>query len=372
MNDFLPKQKKGRFVYAGGWGCVFTNESSMCIPDDEEKFLLKINRDEVKAQEEWEIGQILAEIDPDQKHFVYPNYHCHVRVGDIKRLNYYSYSCSFLNSLADDDMIRVLYMINGGRTLEDYFIRNEESNKTWSFVSKNIFYPLVKDLQVLFKAGYMHHDVKGDNVVYDFTPGNRKGKEEKIKVRLIDFGIMIPKREYFSEKYDIMLQIGQGQSWNPPENRFVFELDRIYEKVISPSQSVQEEQLPRFFMNLYEKEMDKLNYKISDKNKDTVSFMLIDYVFGRDKYLELYTNAILDFIDEFFDYENSQIMFKKLSSFADRVDVYGVGILILEMYDFLVFENDKQEKEYKNVLFHCLHPNILKRSSLSDLLHLLD
>jgi hypothetical protein len=79
----------------------------------------------------------------------------------------------------------------------------------------------------------------------------------------------------------------------------------------------------------------------------------------------LYTNAILDFIDEFYDYEKSEILFKKLIPYSDRVDVYGLGILMLEMYDFIIFENEKQEKEYKNVLYHCLHPNILKRWGLS-------
>lgn len=368
MSDFLPRQKKGRFVYAGGWGCIFTNESSMCIPDDDEKYLIKINKNEQKAEEEWLTGQVLAEIDPSQKYFVYPNYRCFVNVGDIKKLNYYSSSCSFINNLKNEEMIQVMYMINGGNTLEHYFMLNDETNKTWPFVSSHVIRPLVKDLQVLFKAGYMHHDVKGDNIVYLLRKS--KSKFDKVQVRLIDFGIMIPKQEYFSVNYDIMLQIGQGQSWNPPENRFVFELDHIYEKIVSPSKIVQEEQLPEFFMKLFEKEMDKLNYKISEKNEKTVSIMLLEYVFGREEYLELYTNAILDFIDEFFDYEKSEIKYKKLISYSDRVDVYGVGILLLEIKDFLQFKQD-QEKEYKKILYKCLHPNILKRASLSDLLHFL-
>lgn len=360
MSEINLKRKKGRFVRAGGYGCVFTNEASLCIPDDEEHYLLKINKLPYKADEEWEMAEILSKIDPKQKYFLYPNYQCILTAGEIKKLNYYSSQCSFLNSEPDDASLRVLYIPHGGWTVEYYFFEVEEgADKTWKFAKKNIFHPIAKGLGILYKSGYIHHDIKGDNVVYDSDSG---------KCRMIDFGLMMLKDHYFTGVYEIMLEIGRGQSWNPPENRFVYDIDMIFNKIVSPSK-LEKENLPEFFSKLYEQEFEKLNYKVSHKNKNSVIEMLFAYVFPREEYIELYTNAILDFIDTFYNTKYGTVYSDKLVKYADRVDVYGVGILMLELYDII---EEKNEAQYKKILRDCLHPNIQKRTSLKQLISMLE
>jgi hypothetical protein len=370
MDEKILTPEKGRLMKEGGYGCVFTNESSLCIPDTKNvHYLMKINYEDTVSEEEWNVAStILHKIDPRQEYLLYPTYICFVSKDELVDANKYSYRCSWLKKRLTDPEIAVLYIPRGGMNLENLYLDDAVETaeiasviRRWSFVRKKVIFPCVKGLSKMFKAGYVHHDIKLDNLVMDL---------KTFKTRIIDFGLMISKTQYFTENYSMMLSIGQGQIWNPPENRFVYSFEQVYAMITSTSK-VDEENLPAFFNKLFTDEVEKLDYKMSEKHEKTLMESLFSYVFSRDEYIDLYTNAILDFMDAFLDESTMEISFKKMEPYADRVDVYGVGIMLLTLYPE-ISATAQEDAKIKNILRMCLHPNIKKRSSLKQLIESLE
>ena len=119
----------------------------------------------------------------------------------------------------DKKQLRLLLLDDGGVDLD---IFSSEIFPTLSHTDCCIFMTailqLIKGVEFFRANGIVHFDVKMQNIVYDVKTG---------KIRFIDFGMVVKKKEYITQSLVNANERAQSWSYYPPENscaqKYVFE-----------------------------------------------------------------------------------------------------------------------------------------------------
>ncbi len=342
----------GVFLGEGSYGCTF---SPAVVCKDKDRSLIKKKRakDDEKltkvfwsdrdVEDEWRFAKILQSVDPRQEYFIYPNERCVVSKKDVmKQAN--SSKCNSLNNVRDKNAkLPVLQMKYGGVTLEQWV-----QEKRRRFVD---FLPMLRHIlvgvQKLHRKGYLHHDLKIDNILVD----------DNDVPHIIDLSLLVPLKDVFDTSLNPSLY---NQYWlHPPEyriQRFNHDLSDI------------DADLPSFVSRHVQQEADLYYFKIQMQDISTVNQFLLAYF----PYCEMYdiTKKYIKTLFNVYKSHGKQGLMKYQTKFASKVDVYSIGLTVMNIiYHMDAPSNDSR---FRTLITGMIHPDPRKRFSVGKCIHLLD
>ena len=208
-----------------------------------------------------------------------------------------------------------IILVNGGRDLYDYL---EKTKGTLSSFRKLIpkFLSVVKGLQVMVSHGYIHQDIKPENLLWD---GN--------SMKLIDFSLMTKIHEVFSDENDSILTA--DYPYFPPE------------------------------------------YKLSGKRYRRFALFKKDYMYSLD--FSIGDETFQDIMDEHHPTLSNDLEqtygIKDFKQYAHKVDVFSLGMVFAIMYEWADLGKIKKTPYVRKVelmIQQMTHVNPQKRATLSQ------
>jgi len=317
-------------IAQGGYGCVYTRGPVECFVSGDN--VIKIFEKDEEEKKEWELSKILFTIDPRQRYFVYTSHRCKSSYREIRRLNVSGGECSLFTTDLEKDRIRYIhYLPNAGMTLYRYM----KSSKVPFLESKKILFQICKCLQVLNSHGYVHNDIKHDNILIKAN-----------HIRLIDFGLMYEKEKYLSKSFFKDRKFLNSGYWYPPEYRWLWDL---------PTGSGSK------FVITPERMNELIDFEISL----LASPLIKRYVYSSLRELVVvYFDAIENF--------TIPTSLETRSKYADRSDVFALGQMISYLFlENVEFDSDSQFMFYIRLLRGMLQPDYKKRLSVNQVLKIL-
>jgi serine/threonine protein kinase len=268
----------GKYIASGTYGCTF-NPHLKCINVSNKKNTVgKVFADNNEHDAEVDVmTQIQKDIDPLNK-FTVPFYgSCGVH---YYRQTDATTKCTHLHQTNPQQHQQLLYGY-GGQSLSSKFAKAGSIKSFLNLLPK--FLPLFDGLTVFNQYKIVHLDLKTDNILYN-----------RSKLFLIDFGLMQRETDIYSSSN--MRVLIHDYVWYPPE----------------------------FKVYLFKKSggFDKLFQRVSDNfqgsNKDIANAMTTVLKMNLKHDLEVF------FKDD--------VPKKNYKTYASKIDVYALGILLLKLY----------------------------------------
>ena len=217
-------EKEPDFVAQGSYGCVF-NPPFQC--DDPSKTLINpgeyVGKVFNENEWEWENTRKIMKIDPEGLLFLYPALQCDVGLKTLKKGKNLA-KCDLISD--KQEQYSQLISSKGGVTLDDY-IHNVYYKTQTKLSCANLIYItsyILYGIKQLLNYGYIHQDLKGDNIL--ISPENG--------IKIIDFGFLTDMNDFYSEKNMLFGNDTVDYRINPTEYRLVrdkdFENDSFVEK----------------------------------------------------------------------------------------------------------------------------------------------
>jgi serine/threonine protein kinase len=183
----------GKMVASGSFGCVY-HPPIPCsnLPVNRQpssQYISKVFKEEGEANDELKRIEPLVKLDPKQEFFIYPIIKCMANVADIQKNEGSSSNkqCDFVVPKASAQYPQ-LVSLNGGTEIYDYIADKYKNGTPIRYVSfLQLMTKVAKAILVLNEGGYIHQDIKPNNIMIDASQN----------VRLIDFGFMVPKGHLF-------------------------------------------------------------------------------------------------------------------------------------------------------------------------------
>ena len=175
------KQKAGALIGHGAFGCVYTpplpcadkrRPSSVKSPS---KVVSKVFNDQSEMMTEWKMSELIAKMDPQQKYFVYADDRCDVKTSVMDTQ---SGTCDAVQTFFDDT-VPSLRMPYGGHPFHDWLVAQKTRITIPQLV--RILLPVFEGLKLMNKHGFVHQDLKPNNLLID-----KSGH-----VRIIDFSFTV-------------------------------------------------------------------------------------------------------------------------------------------------------------------------------------
>lgn len=192
-----------RFIASGSYGCVFKPHLPCQNKSKVHGTIGKVFKDDADQKTEVKIhNEIVTKVDPEQA-FTLPILEtCQVNASQITN----SSSCDLIE---DVDRHYQIISPDAGKSLDD--IVSEKPLREAMF--RNIFLaiePLFKGLVSLVENGYIHQDIKLDNIMYHPTTK---------KIVLIDFGIARKINKHYQHPLSSILKA--DYPYFPPEYKLI-------------------------------------------------------------------------------------------------------------------------------------------------------
>jgi serine/threonine protein kinase len=309
-------------IAEGGYGCVYTRGPSECIVSGDN--VIKIFEKDEDEKKEWNTSKILYKIDPRQECFAYTTHRCKSSYQEIRRLNVSGGECSLFASDREKQKPRYIhYLPNAGGTLYRYM----KSNQLSFSQARQLLVKICECLDKLHRHGYIHNDIKHDNILIN----------DRKKIHLIDFGLMMPFENYLSKKFIANMGFLKSGFWYPPEYRWVFETFPITSE-------------------------SKMNELIDTELSLASSSPVIKrYVYENTRgFVSAYFDAIENFTK------------RDCKKYGDRVDVYALGQMMSYLFmDNVNFRSNTEYNFFIDLIRGMIHPNYKKRLSLRHVLKVL-
>jgi len=272
-----------KFIGEGSYGCV-VKPGDRCYKKIKKNIITKIFIDKDEWKFELKNYQIINKI--LKKEYIVKKYD-----SCVKKLKNYTNDvylhCSNINSLINKDTN--LYQISYEYGGVDLDIIKRDSKILFKEIFKG-FINIFNTIYLLDKNGYIHQDIRNPNILYD---------KKKKQMKLIDYGFLINKKNFFSN-----------------DNNYIFGTSYHY--------------APEVNFNNYKDMYDNILYKYLDSCKDLKFYNKLND--------EIYKNI----------YEISK---KKYNIYTNKLDIYMMGIILLQNY--LYFHSHKKinlnKKERENV-----------------------
>lgn len=335
--------KGGKYLGEGTYGCSL-DPAPKCYTDETEiakgaKITKKLSIGKVMSknesfQEEIEIAKALYKIDPKQKYLLYPQTHCYVKYEDTMKVP----GASKCDTIRSDALMGMLKMTNGGITLEDYVKKRHIT--PYAFIKMMIH--IARGVQLLNKKGFVHHDLKFNNILVNPTTRDAK---------IIDFGLMVKKSNIYTDGNRYL----HSRYWlHPPEYRFFVHLERNDWKTPT-AQDI------RWLMT---EDLRLNDHKFSSGDKVSMRHLLTNvpmFAFCE------YENAVMAVFKAI---EKRKTVYQKrdyFNGFVSKIDVYSLGISMLYMSTFLDYTGMVKEQYdmFITLLKMMVHPHVGKRWSIT-------
>jgi serine/threonine protein kinase len=198
-------------------------------------------------------------------------------------------------------------MKNGGVDLWEY---GQKENVTPQFWAE--FHRCIKGVERFLNGGYVHYDIKPDNIVYDETEN---------RVNFIDFGLMRKKRDIFEKGVVDGIRVTYHTTYSL-EHFFYNKTN--YERVLLGSH----EDKKRFITNFR-------NLIVNDGGSDPLLQSIHKSIVGLFRWIggkKEWWDRILKDYEEFIMLEREPGHFREfVASALNKFDIYGLGLTVVYM-----------------------------------------
>lgn len=343
------KKKGGYMLSSGSYGCVYSPPLSCDIEPSKKPAktdISKIFATPEDAEAEWKQSVILKTIDPKQKFFIYPYIQCATSTQTIRANEKPDNPCPLLEELAEQkNQYMQLISNNGGIPMYDYMADKKKAFSPITFIEyiKLLIY-IVKGIELLNGMGYVHHDIKPNNILID----------EKGIPHIIDLGFLMNVKDIPSRNNPFL----EKNYWIHPPEYWIYK-ERLNDEPIT----------------LYKKNtfiierLNQFNSVFSDKDTSNIAFWYTKYWSSLREIEEEYIRA----------FSNRDALETQMNtpSYALYVDAYSIGIMMVYMIQFTkeisedAFVSSELFKQYIDIVRGATHPYVQKRYNISKILKLL-
>lgn len=332
-------------VAEGGYGCVY-RPALECETQTEnspeitgENYVSKLMK-RVHANKELREYSKIEKIDKANKYFLGMPTIC--RPKDTKTNKIAFRKCNILKyeKLKELENAHLLIMKDGGVSVGDFADKFptgnsvNEKNKTSKASTKNkrIAEEFFVDAFRLFQAivlfhekGVIHHDLKPDNIVYDF---------EKRRIAIIDFGIM-KNRKSMQRNFNLFI----GYNF-PPESIFAQIAKTKHAELFVGSSSP--------YLKYYTK------VALQEHSEPLCKYLLFTSQLTKE-YNNIYSTAMLNL-------NTIEDLNALKEECIQKIDVFGLGVALMYVLQRLnKFLNKKHAAQLFNCFYGMINPNVFLR-----------
>jgi serine/threonine protein kinase len=287
--DHKDCQQGGKYLGRGTAGCIFRPHLKCTDVSNKKNSVGKVFNDDDDYENELQMARIMARIDP-KGDFSIPI------IANCEGIHYYRHNdevskCKLINNTKQSaDYKQIIYKY-GGTSLQD--IMTKQPGTIPRFIK--LFMRLEPILEGLKK--FNSRSPNAPNVVhFDIKPHNLLSLRSKLY--LIDFGLLSTHEEVYS-KYTTHI-LASDYPWYPPE----------FKVYLFPSSSSH-------------KDFDKLFNRVQD------NFMKVEPYIAH----AITTVLKMNVKQELQAFYNDKVPKKEyIQSFANKVDIYSLGIVLLQLY----------------------------------------
>lgn len=311
-----------KVIGEGTYGCIHS-PSLLCDNKKKISYTNKVSKIMKKKDARIEIKEtnLMKKIDPTKELYLGEPHNCNPKKNDTLTNNAINLCKNFNSNKIND--YELLIMNNGGVDLTKFNSkiietlpmekREQAMNNFWIEALR-----IMNGLTVFLKHNIIHHDLKGQNMVYDI---------EKNRINFIDFGLMTKKTKLINECKKSKNWHGNSYHWSfPPEiiftnknnyislSKFPSELKvRYFKEYFCKNLENQNNHLSLFFSTVVE------NFEIEKENSILVNKFLNNYLDFLFKVNLNKTKSIPNNYEYF------------LEKSLDTIDSYGVAIGFIEL-----------------------------------------
>lgn len=318
----------------GSYGCVFkpkiqckdkpTKISNISVKSS--NVISKVFGDKIDYLSEMKEGKRLQKIDPSGSHLLLPIEGCKTSL-ELVRKHPKSNECELLEEIPYDKSYS-LYQITMpyGGVRFDHYIRRYVVEKQKLFPLINliaILYGILEGVILMDRKRICHQDIKSANILV--TP-----KGEGL---IIDYSLMTPYKDIYNVKNHRRLKYTYFPY--PPEYKIAY-------YITYPDKCNEVCDFPR-----------EVNKNINNFGEDL-----------GDIYYSFYSLQKINKVTEELrkDIIKEEAPLKFLQKYANRIDVYGVGVAIIDVYKYIDLNiSVKEEQTWTNWIKHMIHPDVRKR-----------
>ena len=278
------KQEAGTYLGRGTAGCIFKPHLKCVKVSNKKNSVGKVFNDEEEYSNELDMARIMQKIDSDNE-FSIP------MIASCDGLHYYRHNdevskCKLIDTKAPLTQYKQIIYKYGGKSLDNIMSSDSRVGSIKNFCKMLLaFKPIINGIKKF------NNRAPSPNVVHlDIKPQNIMSLSSKLY--LIDYGLLSAHQEvYHSSRTHIL---ATDYAWYPPE----------------------------FKAYIFKGDYDKLFKRIND------NFVNVDPQIGKAITTILKMNPKKDF-EAFY---NSKISKKQYVDFANKIDVYSLGIVLLQLY----------------------------------------
>jgi hypothetical protein len=329
MTSAKNKSSGGGFVASGSYACIFSPPLS-CSPHGHgnkprriktfgNRKVGKVFEDSDAALREAEIQRIVRTVDPNNTFTV--KYIGCCRISSIAQRDGIA-SCD--KNVQSNKNMQLIYGY-GGQDLWNVIGSTDKGGNTNDIFVKLFlkFEPLFRGVHRLNEMGYLHLDIKVENIVFD---GH--------KLSLVDFGLMNTKSQMMSKSQNSHLSY--DYPYYPPEFKFLAVL-----RTINPQTDFLK--FKAFFMRNF----GVISVKEESLIHKELERFFASYIFQNDRSLD-----------------GERIL--------DKADIYSVGVTLMILYSYIVLNDDYRTYIIHDLIKDMVNCNPFERPSWEEILRRLD
>ncbi len=327
----LPKQNSsgGAYIASGSYACIFSPPLACAThgaPGNKSKVktygsrkIGKVFDDSDDALREAEIQRIVHTVDPNNAFTV--KYIGRCRISSIAPRDEIS-SCD--KNVQSNKNMQLIYGYGGKDLWSVIGSTDKGGNANDTFVKLFLkFEPIFRGVTKLNSMGYLHLDIKVENIVFD---GH--------KLYLVDFGLMNTKSQMMSKSQ--ISHLSYDYPYYPPEFKFLAVL-----RTINPQTDFLK--FKAFFMRNF----GVIAVKEESLIHKELERFFASYIFQNDRSLDG-------------------------ERFLDKADIYSVGVTLMILYSYLVLNDDHRTYIIHDLVKDMVNCNPYERPTWEEVLRRLD
>lgn len=343
------KQKGGKILGKGTYGAA-VSPARFC-PDVEHmesdiRYISKIfyGKNASKDRDaEWEILQMMKNIDPDEIFTIEPLETCDIpSKGDSELL-----------SITDKELVPEIVLKFGGSEIHD--LVNDETYKIpyGSFIKS--FEILFRGISLMHKKHFVHRDIKPPNLLYS---------SDQKAFYLIDFGLTCLDSQVYDKENSFILNY--QYPYYPPEFQFIGGLQdsesiQTVDHIIQWLKSDRYPQIADFCLSNVES--SKLENALHSKNPSIYREQLYTFLHNFRTYLIRHKSDLEQL-------SKNKLLKHAFTPSAHKADIYGLGVTFSTLHytKKIAYENETQRLEFETLLGKMKHMDPSERFSANDVL----